>query len=73
MVRLIVVALSGIATMAGYLQEGRRLQIIQRLPGDRARDLYEAKRNRDERLMWLVAILLAAGAVAATVRELALG
>ena len=71
LVRLIVVAIAGVAALAGYIQEGRRLQIIKQMSGDKARDFYEAVRTRDERIMWLVAGLLAAGAVAAVVKELA--
>jgi hypothetical protein len=71
LVRLIVVAIAGVAAAAGYIQEGRRLQIIKQMPGDKARDFYEGVRSRNERVMWLVAMLLAAGAVAAVVKELA--
>jgi hypothetical protein len=71
LVRLIVVAIAGVAVLAGYIQEGRRLQIIKQMPGAKARDFYEAVRTRDERIMWLLAVLLLAGAVAAVVKELA--
>lgn len=72
LIRLIVVAVAGLVTVAGYLHEGRRLQAIRSLPGDKARDLFEAGRVRDERVMWVVASLLFVGAVVAVVRDLVL-
>ncbi len=70
LVRLIVLGTAGFAALAGYIQEGRRLAAIRQMPGDKARDFYEAVRARDERLMWVVAALLAVGAAALTIREL---
>jgi hypothetical protein len=65
LIRLIVIALAGVAAVAGYIHEARRLQVVQQLPGDQARAYYESGRARGERLMWLVTAALAAAAVAA--------
>lgn len=69
LVRLIVVVLAGVAAAAGYIHEGRRLEKIRGLPGEEARDYYEAGRNRDERAMWMIAVALAAAAVVSVLRD----
>lgn len=64
LVRLVVVLLAGVAAGAGYLQEGRRLEVIRRLTGDKARDYYEAGRARGEGAMWVITVVLVIAAVA---------
>ena len=66
-VRLILVVAVGLAALGQFLQERRRLKVIERLPGREARDHYEATRERDERLMVGVTVTLALAAVAALV------
>jgi hypothetical protein len=63
--RLILVLAVALASFGQFLQERRRLQVIERLPGPEARDHYEATRARDERLMIGVTATLALAAVAA--------
>jgi hypothetical protein len=65
LLRLIVVVVTTLAMTGSYLQEVRRLSIIRRLPGDRARAYYEATRQRDERLLTVLALVLALMAAAA--------
>ena len=65
--RLILVIAAGLTTVAQQLQERHRLKVIESLPGPRARDYYEATRERDERLMLAVTGLLALAAAAALV------
>ena len=65
LLRLIVVVITTLAMTGSYLQELRRLGVIRRLPGDRARAYYEATRQRDERFLAAVAAVLALMAVAA--------
>jgi hypothetical protein len=67
MFRLILVAVVGLTTAAQLYQERRRLKTIERLPGPKARDHYEATRTRDERLMVAVTTVLVIAAVAATI------
>jgi hypothetical protein len=65
--RLILFVAVGLTTAAQLYQERRRLKTLERLPGPKARDHYEATRTRDELLMVGVTAVLALGAVAATV------
>lgn len=68
LLRLIVVLLAGGAVLAGYLQESRRLQVIRRLSGDKARAYYESGRARGEGAMWAITIALAIAAAVTTLR-----
>ena len=61
---MVVVQEDGVAAGAGYLQEGRRLEVIRRLTGDKARDYYEAGRARGEGAMWVITVVLVIAAVA---------
>ncbi len=63
LIRLLVAAVAGIAVVVGYIHERRRLEVISKLPGDKARDYYEAGRARNERVMWVVALALLIAAV----------
>jgi hypothetical protein len=65
LIRLIVVIVATLAVTGSYLQEARRLSLIKRMPGDKARAFYEATRERDERLLTAVTVVLAAMALAA--------
>jgi len=60
-----LIILTGLATVAGYLQEKKRLATIRALPAARARDLYDATQRRRERVMIAVTVMLALGAAAA--------
>lgn len=66
---MLVVAVAGIAVIVGYIQEGRRLEVIRKLPGDKARDYYEAGRARNERVMWVVALALLIAAAIVVFRQ----
>ncbi len=65
LIRLAVVIVATLAVTGSYLQEARRLSLIKRMPGDKARVFYEATRERDERLLTAVTVVLAAMALAA--------
>jgi ABC-type Fe3+-siderophore transport system permease subunit len=67
LLRLILVVAVGLTTAAQLYQERRRLKTIERLPGPKARDHYEATRARDERLMVAVTAALVLAAAAATI------
>lgn len=67
MLRLILFVAVGLTTAAQLYQERRRMKTLERLPGPKARDHYEATRTRDERLMVAVTAVLALAAVAATI------
>lgn len=67
LIRLLAVAVACVVGVIGYIQEGRRLEVIRQLPGARARDYYEAIRTRNDRMMWVVALVLAVGAAFAVV------
>jgi hypothetical protein len=69
LVRLVVVLVAGVAAVAGYLQEGRRLEAIRRLPGEQARDYYEAGRARGEGAMWVITVVLVIAAVVMTFKD----
>ena len=62
-----LIILTGLATVAGYLQEKKRLATIRALPAARARDLYDAAQKQRERVMIAVTVVLILGAVAAVV------
>jgi hypothetical protein len=70
-VRVILVVLACLGAAGQFWQERRRLEIVKRLPGREARDYYEATRERSERFMIFVTILLVLAAVAAVVVTLA--
>jgi hypothetical protein len=65
LVRLAIVIIATLAVTGSYLQEARRLSLIKRMPGEKARAFYEATRQRDERLLTAVTAVLAVAAVAA--------
>lgn len=67
---LILAALG--AVVVQYLQEMRRTTIVKRLPGPQARDYFEATRQRGERLMVVITLALAAGAVTMVLRAFVL-
>jgi hypothetical protein len=67
MLRLILFVAVALTTAGQLYQERRRLKTLERLPGPKARDHYEATRTRDERLMVAVTAVLALAAVAATI------
>jgi hypothetical protein len=67
LVRLAIVVIATLAVSGSYFQEMRRLSVIKRMPGDKARAYYEATRERDERLLAGITIALAVMAVAAAV------
>ena len=46
-----LIILTALATLAGYLQEKKRLATIRALPAARARDLYDVAQKRRERVM----------------------
>jgi cell division protein ZapA (FtsZ GTPase activity inhibitor) len=60
-----LIILTALATMAGYLQEKKRLATIRALPPAKARDLYDAAQTKRERVMIVVTVMLGLGAVAA--------
>ena len=63
---MLVVA-AALTALGQLLQERRRLDVVKRLPGREARDFYEATRERDERSMLAVTVVLALAAVGALV------
>jgi|tagenome__1003787_1003787.scaffolds.fasta_scaffold20625069_2 hypothetical protein len=65
LIRLAVVIVATLAVTGSYLQEARRLSLIKNMPGEKARAFYEATRERDERLLTVVTVVLAAMALAA--------
>jgi hypothetical protein len=65
LVRLIFVVIATLVMVGSYLQEAHRLSVIKRLPAERARAYYEATRQRDERVLTVVAVVLAVMAAAA--------
>jgi hypothetical protein len=63
--RILLIVAAALGAVAQFLQERRRLEVIKTLPGRKARDYYEATRERGERFMIGVTIVLAlAGATA---------
>jgi hypothetical protein len=67
LVRLAIVIVATLAVAGTYLQEVRRLSIIRGMPGDKARRYYEATRERDERMLTWVTVILALMATTAGV------
>jgi hypothetical protein len=67
LIRLAIVVIATLAVSGSYFQEMRRLSVIKRMPGDKARAYYEATRERDERLLTGITIALAVMAVASAV------
>jgi hypothetical protein len=65
LIRLAAVIVATLAVAGTYLQEVHRLSVIKKLPGAKARAYYEATRERDERLLTAVTVVLALMAVAA--------
>ncbi|MBC8132003.1 MAG: hypothetical protein H7X95_03405 [Deltaproteobacteria bacterium] len=72
LIRLIVFVVAGAVGVAGYFYEGRRLQVIRQLSGEKARSYYEAGRTRDERMLIVFTVALALAAVATFVRDIVL-
>ena len=66
-VRIIIIAVVALTSAGQVFQERRRLDVVRRLPGREARDYYEATRERAERSMTIVTIVLALAAVGALV------
>ena len=66
-VNAVVIAITALAVIGGYLQEKARLGRIQGLPVTEARGLYEAAQKRRERVMVIVTAVLSAAAVAALI------
>jgi hypothetical protein len=62
-----IVLLALLSTLAGYLQEKKRLATILALSPERARTLYEKAQLRRERVLTVFTALLVAGAIAALV------
>ena len=60
-----LIILTALATVAGYLQEKKRLATIRALPPAKARDLYDAAQKKREGVMIVVTVMLGLGAVAA--------
>ena len=67
LLRILLIAAAALVSVAGFLQERRRLEIIKGLPGRQARDYYEANRERGERFMIVVTSVLALVGIAALV------
>lgn len=68
-----LVAVALLVTLAGYLQEKKRLQTILGLPPTAARDLYEKAQINRERVLMAVTGVLVAGAAAALILFKVLG
>jgi hypothetical protein len=65
LLRLLIVVAATLVVTGSYLNELRRLSVIKRLPGDKARAYYEATRERDERLLTAITAVLALMALGA--------
>jgi hypothetical protein len=63
--RILLVAAAALAAVAQWLQERKRLETVKQLPGTKARDYYEATRERGERFMIAVTVVLVVAAGAA--------
>jgi hypothetical protein len=59
LLRVVLVLAAALAVAGQYLQERYRLTVLARLPGREARDRYEAARQRSERVMTVVSVVLA--------------
>lgn len=62
-----LVAVALLVTLAGYLQEKKRLQTILGLSPTAARDLYEKAQVRHDRVLMAITGVLMAGAAAALI------
>jgi hypothetical protein len=62
-----LIIITALATVGGYLHERKRLATIRALPPAAARDLFDAAQKQRERVMIIVTVVLALGAVAALV------
>jgi hypothetical protein len=62
-----LVAVALLVTLAGYLQEKKRLEKILALPPAAARDLYEKAQIARDRVLMAVTGVLMAGAAAALI------
>ena len=69
--RLLILGVAAIVAFGGYVVEGRRLKVIERLSGAQGRALYEARQHRDRRVMWVLTLALFTAAVTSVVAELA--
>ena len=65
--RILLIAAAALGAVAQFLQERRRLEVIKGLSGRQARDYYEATRERGERFMIAVTVVLALAGAAALV------
>lgn len=65
--RIVLVAAAALGAIAQFIQERHRLNVIKTLPGRQAREYYEANRERGERFMIAVTVVLAVAAVTALV------
>jgi hypothetical protein len=65
LVRLIMVITATVVVAARYLQETHRLSVIKRLPGREARAYYERTRERSERFLTVLTVVMAVLAIAA--------
>ena len=73
LLKIVLVAAALLAVVGQYLQEMKRLVIIKKLPGAQARDYYERTRQRNERMLLVGTVVLAAGAVAVALYTFAWG
>lgn len=71
--KIVLIAAALLAVVGSYLQEMRRLVVIKKLPGAQARDYYERTRQRNERLLLVGTVVLAAGALAVSIYTFAWG
>jgi hypothetical protein len=65
--RILLIAAAALGAVAQFLQERRRLEVIKGLSGRQARDYYEATRERGERFMIAVTVVLALAGAAALI------
>jgi hypothetical protein len=72
LLRIVLVLAAAAAVTGQYLQERYRLAVLEKLPGRVARDRYEARRHRSERVMAVVTVVLGLLGLAALV-DLILG
>ena len=65
--RILLIVAASLGAVAQFLQERRRLEVIKGLSGRQARDYYEATRERGERFMIVVTVVLALAGAAALI------
>jgi hypothetical protein len=69
--RILAVLAAVVLVGTQYLLEHHRLSVVQRLPGQKAREHYESRRRRSDRLMPIITALFAALGVGAVIYLLA--